>query len=389
MSEDKLVPCIRFKGFVGEWENRSFKDIVTINSGKDYKHLSKGDIPVYGTGGLMLYVNDKLSEKDAIGIGRKGTIDRPQFLKAPFWTVDTLFFMVPKKKFNIYFVYCLSEKTNWKKYDESTGLPSLSKSTISKISSFTPPLKEQQKIGNLFAKLDQLLDLQQQKLDQLELLKKVLLQKLFPKQRAKIPELRFKGFAEEWKIEYLKDIGIFKSGTGFPEIEQGGAKGTPFYKVSDLGNNLESKLSKANNYVTDKQIENNKWKVIDSSFNGAIVFAKIGAAIFLNRKRMVKNKFLMDNNLMAYIISDRVNCDFIVAYLQKINFSRFAQVGALPSINKNDLEKIGINIPACKPEQQKIGNLLAKVDRLIELENKKFSNLKLVKKSLLQNMFVE
>nr|WP_244048938.1 hypothetical protein [Lactiplantibacillus plantarum] len=65
---------------------------MDVHSGKDYKHLQNGAIPVYGTGGYMVSVNDKLSDVDAIGIGRKGTIDKPQYLSAPFWTVDTLFF---------------------------------------------------------------------------------------------------------------------------------------------------------------------------------------------------------------------------------------------------------------------------------------------------------
>ena len=91
-----MEPKIRFKGFEGEWKEYSFSDILIVNSGKDYKHLDNGIIPVYGTGGYMLSVNESLSDIDAIGIGRKGTIDKPQYLKAPFWTVDTLFFSLPR-----------------------------------------------------------------------------------------------------------------------------------------------------------------------------------------------------------------------------------------------------------------------------------------------------
>lgn len=375
MSEDKLVPCIRFKGFVGEWENRSFKDIVTINSGKDYKHLSKGDIPVYGTGGLMLYVNDKLSEKDAIGIGRKGTIDRPQFLKAPFWTVDTLFFMVPKKKFNIYFVYCLSEKTNWKKYDESTGLPSLSKSTISKISSFTPPLKEQQKIGGLFAKLDRLLDLQQQKLDQLELLKKALLQKLFPKQDAKIPELRFKGFVEEWGDFVLGKIAKFLNGRAYKQSELLEKGKYPVLRVGNFYTNdswYYSNLQLPEKYYAKKGDLLYTWSATFGPhiWNGSTVIYhyhiwKIELSSLLNKEFTYQ-----------LLLEDRSKL------LNNTNGSTMIH------LTKSEMESKLVKIPNIA-EQQKIGNLLAKVDRLIELENKKFSNLKLVKKILLQNMFVE
>ena len=387
MNEHKSVPNIRFRGFEANWIEKSFQEILTINSGKDYKNLSIGNIPVYGTGGLMLYVNESLSNKDAVGIGRKGTINKPQYLRAPFWTVDTLFFMIPRKNFDISFIFCLSQKINWKKYDESTGLPSLSKKVISKISSYVPEIKEQQKIGDFFTKLDKLLDLQQQKIDKLKLLKKALLQKLFPKHDAKIPELRFKGFEDEWEPKCLGKLGFFESGNGFPKNEQGKKIGIPFFKVSDLGSSF--KLTKAKNYVAPEQIKSNKWKVIDPTKNGAIVFAKIGAAIFLNRKRLVMKPFLIDNNLMAYVISENVNRNFVMANIQMINFSKFVQVGAIPSINSGDLKKIKISQPINLSEQQKIGNLLSKVDQLIELENKKLQDFQQAKKCLLQNMFVE
>lgn len=98
----------------------------------------------------MLMVNDKLSSENAIGIGRKGTIDHPLFLKAPFWTVDTLFFMTKFPDNDLLFLYALCQKIQWKKYDESTGVPSLSKSTINKIDVLIPQIDEQTQIGNLF-----------------------------------------------------------------------------------------------------------------------------------------------------------------------------------------------------------------------------------------------
>lgn len=139
------------------WEQRKLGEIVKINSGRDYKKLSKGKIPVYGTGGYMLSVNDKLSDKDSVGIGRKGSIDKPQFLSAPFWTVDTLFFMTPKGDNNVEFIFDLSQLIRWKKYDESTGVPSLSKATISKIPVMVTNKNEQTKISILFKLLDSLI----------------------------------------------------------------------------------------------------------------------------------------------------------------------------------------------------------------------------------------
>ena len=97
------VPELRFAGFADDWEERKFADFIDVKSGKDYKHLNSGPIPVYGTGGYMLSVDRALSDIDAIGIGRKGTIDKPYLLKAPFWTVDTLFYAVPKQNIDLQF----------------------------------------------------------------------------------------------------------------------------------------------------------------------------------------------------------------------------------------------------------------------------------------------
>lgn len=111
----------------------------------------------------MLSVDEALSYKNAIGIGRKGTIDKPQLLIAPFWTVDTLFFLTPENDTDLYFLFSFFQKVNWKKYDESTGLPSLSKKTISTIKIKTPSKNEQIKIGTLIQKVNNLISLQQRK----------------------------------------------------------------------------------------------------------------------------------------------------------------------------------------------------------------------------------
>ena len=165
------VPEIRFKGFTDAWEQRKLGDIVDVRSGKDYKHLSEGNIPVYGTGGYMLSVNQALSyDEDAIGIGRKGTIDKPYILKAPFWTVDTLFYAVPSQKSDLNFVFDIFQNIDWKKKDESTGVPSLSKTAINEIDISAPCLEEQQVIGSYFSKIDNLITLHQRKRSRLSVI---------------------------------------------------------------------------------------------------------------------------------------------------------------------------------------------------------------------------
>ena len=156
------IPAIRFKGFSDTWEQRKLGDVVDVRSGKDYKHLSEGNIPVYGTGGFMLNVNQALSyDEDAIGIGRKGTIDKPYILKAPFWTVDTLFYAIPREKVDLNFAFDVFQNIDWKKKDESTGVPSLSKTAINEIDVLVPQYDEQQPLGQFFNRIDNLITLHQ------------------------------------------------------------------------------------------------------------------------------------------------------------------------------------------------------------------------------------
>ncbi|PAV27788.1 hypothetical protein CIL05_20130 [Virgibacillus profundi] len=177
--EGETIPKRRFKEFNGEWENKTLGEILDVNSGRDYKHLQKGNIPVYGTGGYMLSVNDKLSEVDGIGIGRKGTIDNPQYLKSPFWTVDTLFYMTPRYKEDLYFLFSKSKTIKWREMDESSGVPSLSKNTIEEISLAIPSYIEQQKIGTFFKNLDDQITTEEKKLEKLKKTKEAYLEEMF------------------------------------------------------------------------------------------------------------------------------------------------------------------------------------------------------------------
>ena len=162
--DGESVPEIRFAGFTDPWEQRKFSEIVDVCSGRDYKHLDEGPIPVYGTGGYMTSVSEALSHnRDAIGIGRKGTIDKPYLLKAPFWTVDTLFYAIPKSDINLEFALCSFLNVDWKSKDESTGLPSLSKESINEAVLSVPNVVEQNHLGNFFADLDRLITLHQRK----------------------------------------------------------------------------------------------------------------------------------------------------------------------------------------------------------------------------------
>ena len=174
---------IRFKDENGEdyanWEEKKLGDVLKIGSGKDYKHLEKGNIPVFGTGGYMLSVNKYLYSGETVFIGRKGTIDKPFYFNGEFWTVDTLFYTHTFKNVTPKFIYCVFQQVNWKLHNEASGVPSLSKSTIEQLKFDFPCLDEQQKIANFLSSMDTKIENTDQEIAQMQGFKKGLLQQMF------------------------------------------------------------------------------------------------------------------------------------------------------------------------------------------------------------------
>ncbi len=178
-----LVPALRFPEFSGEWDEYAIGEILSIGNGRDYKHLHNGDIPVFGTGGYMTSVDDFLYDGESVFVGRKGTINKPLYYNGKFWTVDTLFYtynftdVLPK------FVYCLFQTINWLKYNEASGVPSLSKATIEKIKVRIPSMDEQDKLSNLLFLLDKRIEVQNKIIEKLETLIKGIRHKVFKQLR--------------------------------------------------------------------------------------------------------------------------------------------------------------------------------------------------------------
>lgn len=200
-----------------------------------------------------------------------------------------------------------------------------------------------------------------------------------------IPKIRFKEFINNWNNYKLGQLGNFKSGIGFPDSQQGGTEGIPFFKVSDMNNiGNETEMRNANNYVTQEQIIKNSWKV--NKETPAIIFAKVGAALMLNRKRLVTRPFLIDNNTMSYSFDESWDKDFGLTLFQTINLPKYAQIGALPSYNASDIAMIKVNVPNVQ-EQSAIGYLFHTLDDLLVSYKDNLTNYKSLKATTLSKMF--
>src|SRR5690606_35647545 len=151
---ENLQPKLRFPEFKESRKSDKIGNLLSIQSGRDYKHLKEGKIPVYGTGGLMLHVDEFLHDGKSVCIGRKGTIDKPMFLNGKFWTADSLFYSNNFKNTIPEFIYLCFLKINWKNHNEAGGVPSLSKKIINNIELNFPTLQEQTKIADFLGAVD-------------------------------------------------------------------------------------------------------------------------------------------------------------------------------------------------------------------------------------------
>ena len=148
--------------------------------------MNNGGIPVFGTGGYMTSVDECLYDGETTFIGRKGSINKPFYYNGKFWTVDTLFYTHSFNGITPKFTYCLFQTINWLKYNEASGVPSLSKDTIEKIKINIPRLEEQNKIAKLMFALDERIATQNKIIDKLQSLIKGIRNDVFGKLRKNI-----------------------------------------------------------------------------------------------------------------------------------------------------------------------------------------------------------
>lgn len=380
-NENKLVPKLRFSEFVkdGQWKEKAFSQLFEFGNGKDYKHLLTGDIPVYGTGGKMLSVNDYLYDGESVCIGRKGTIDNPIFLTGKFWTVDTLFYThsfvncIPK------FIYCVFQNINWYDYNEAGGVPSLSKTTIKQIKTHVPPLiKEQQKIADCLSSLDVVITAETQKLEILQDHKKGILQNLLPQAGETVPKFRFKDFENigDWKETTLTQVADYENGKAH---EQDIADDGEFIVVNSKFISQDGVVKKFTNTAFCPATKGDVLMVLSDIPNGKAI-----AKCFL----VEEDNHYTVNQRICRITPNKLNSK-ILYYLLNRNpyFLAFDDGVKQTNLRKEDVLNCPLMIPKDPREQEMIADTLSSVDDLINAQNQKLETLQLHKKGLLQGMF--
>lgn len=402
MNEHNSVPNIRFRNFKDEWAEKKISNFIIKNSDKnknlaikniesisnktgftkqseqfDGYRVASQDISNY----YVISPNQFAYNPSRINVGSiayKNTGEDKSIISPLYISFST------SSHINDHFLWFWFKTTSFKKqriqFSEGGVRDTLPFENLKKMEISFPLLQEQQKIGDFFSRLDKLLDLQQQKIDKLELLKKALLQKLFPKYGAKIPELRFKGCDGEW--EEKKFSSLYKKSNEKNNLSFGSNKIISVANMYYKKDNVKSDDNYMRTYnifrLGDIAFEGHKSKKFTF---GRFVENTIGDGIVSHVFEVFKPISNGDITYWKYAIH---NEDFIARILMKST----VKATMMNNLIAKDFLKQRVPVPQLS-EQQKIGNLLSKVDQLIELENKKLQNLQQVKKCLLQNMFVE
>lgn len=151
-----LTGKTRLPGFKGDWKSCRLGDVLRVRHGRDQKLIQQanGRFPILATGGEIGRTDTPLYSNPSVLIGRKGTIDKPQYMDKPFWTVDTLFYTEIQGKNSPLFLFYVFETIDWRSFNEASGVPSLSSKTIEGIFVHLPEPKEQDAIAETLADFD-------------------------------------------------------------------------------------------------------------------------------------------------------------------------------------------------------------------------------------------
>ena len=345
------VPNIRFKEFKEEWVECKISDILSIGNGRDYRHLDNGNIPVFGTGGCITSVNEYLYDGETTFIGRKGTINKPFYYDGKFWTVDTLFYTHSFIDVTPKFVFCLFQTINWLRYNEASGVPSLSKDTIEKIKIKIPKQSEQKKIVNLFFALDERIATQNKIIDKLESLIKGIRSKLYKDLLGK-----------ELFLGDISDIYQPKTISSTELID----RGFPVYG--------------ANGIIGYYDQYNHEMEQICITCRGNTC----GTINFSQQKSWITgNAMVVNTDNYKDIVDKRYLFHLLVDY----NFNNIISGSGQPQIVRTPLEKIKIKLPIIDKQKQ-IAKSLDSILQKIDIEKYSLSLLNSQKQYLLRQMFI-
>ena len=420
MQDNEKKPALRFKGFTDPWEQRKLEEYLEVSGQKNFEGIyTKEDVlSVSGDFGIVNQIEFQGRSFAGASVANYGVVETGDivYTKSPLKSnpygiikankgkngiVSTLYAVYkPKQSANPEFVQIYFEQdarmnnymhplvNKGAKNDMKVSAENALKGQI-----VFPDIKEQRTISEFFHNLDTLITLHQRKYEKLVNIKKSMLDKMFPKNGASVPEIRFKGFTDPWEqrklAELTKTITTGKSvNSDEGEVSDGDIGVLKTSCVSyDRFNPSESKpVVKSEQQLVKCAVE--KDSVIVSRMNTP---ERVGACGYVSTD--FPNLFLPDR-LWKLKFQDTVDTYFVYmmlvssAYKEKITSMASGTSGSMYNIPKETFLNLQLVIPAKIDEQKQLGRILKKIDSLITLHQRKLEKLQNIKKSCLEKMFV-
>ena len=411
--EKRSVPKLRFPGFTEDWEQCKLGSIgstYTGLSGKTKEYFGHGEaqyityLNVFQNTISDTTMTDKVEIDTTQNEVKYGDVlfttssETPEEVgMSSVWLSDTpniylnsfCFGFRPNQKIDPYFLgYSLRApymRDKIKILAQGISRYNISKNKVMELEISMPNNEEQKLLGTFLQHIDLIITLHQRKLEHLNLKKKALLQKLFPKNGERYPELRFPGFTDAWEQRKLGDIATFSKGNGYSKSDLT-PSGDPIILYGRLYTNYETTISNVNTFVElkDKSVISQGGEVIvpasgetAEDISRASVVKKQGIIIG-GDLNVIKANHLLDPTFLALTISNGE---------QQKELSKRAQGKSVVHLHNSDLQEVNLTFPLLN-EQKEISTLFEKMDNIITLHQRKLEHLQLQKKALLQQMFV-
>ena len=411
--EEKKVPQLRFPEFAGDWEQRKLGEITTEKvSNGIMNHPSEEMTGVKHINVINMYTSDRIHiedltdseyDDDAVkkcnveigdifltrsSVKPEGIAEANVLLDSGQYVYDDhlIRMKIDKCKYDAFFVkICLGTPLIKKQFimkSKTTAFTTIGQDDIASCDCVFPSYGEQKAIGAFFDDLDHLITLYQRKLEKIKELKKGMLQKMFPKNGKKVPEIRFKGFIDDWEQRKLPEFVTFFNGLTYTpdDVEE---TGTLVLRSSNVKN---GEIVDADNvYVNDKVVTSENVQEGD-----IIVVVRNGSRALIGKHAQIKAP--MPNTVIGAFMSGirSEHSSFVNALLDTSAFENEIAKNMGATINQITgymFSKMEFMIPSGE-EQQKIGEYFQSFDDLITLHQRKLEKIKELKKGLLQQMFV-
>lgn len=375
------------------WEVAAFKRKITINNGRDYKEYLDDELfPVMGSGGCFAYCSKYMYDGEAVLLGRKGTIDRPLYIKGKFWAVDTMFYAVPKKDLNCKFAYYLALTFPFNYYSTATALPSMTQTDLGSNPVAFPPLIEQQAIATYLDKkcveIDKAIATQQKRIELLQELRQNIIthavtRGINPDAPLKESGVEWIGMIpEHWEIMMLKRCATIKTGCTPPTKEE------KYYEAEDIdwftpGDIGEDNIKEAEKKISDSARKDGVCRIFPAN---SVYFVGIGATI--GKVSYCDIEASANQQINAIIPNKRANYKYITYCLksQKEEIFLTANTVTLPIINQERTGSLRIPVPSVKEQQTIVAYIeseTAKIDRQVAKANRQISLLQELKQSII------